>query len=270
MQALISRWNNSGWHIYISMLRNQILMDLRTRYTGTLLGLLWAVIGPLLWTGIFSFVIVFVFKVRLNIDATPWDYVLFILCGMVPWLAFQESLNNATSSIVANSNIVKNLPFPLEIFPISGILTSLVTFAVGLVLILTGLLFSGHVMGWSLFFLPLAIGIQVLFALGFGFFLASTNVFVRDTGYLLTYVLMMVLYISPIVYDAAMTPAILQKVILINPVYHFIDMYRAIFLRNQWPNLYGTLYLILFSLLNLVVGYRFFRRTKPYFADYLA
>lgn len=257
--------------VYLTMLFNQVQVDFRTRYLGTMLGFLWAILNPLLYTAIYSFVIVFVFRARLSPDSTPLDYVVFILSGLIPWLAFQEGVLYAMNSIVANSNIVKNLPFPLEIFPLSGAITSLVTLSVGLVLALVVLLLSGRPFSWVILTLPFLMLIQLYFTLGFGFFLASLSVFVRDVSQTFTYVMMLILYLSPVVYDISMLPLpILKTLSYFNPVYYFIAMYRDILYYNQPPQLAGILALIIFSSISLWFGLRFFRRTKPFFSDYLA
>jgi lipopolysaccharide transport system permease protein len=261
----------NNWRTYLTMLLNQVRMDVRARYLGTFLGLSWAALGPLLWTGIYAFVIVFVLKARLSENSTPLDYVVFILCGFTPWLAFQESIMNAANSIVSNSNVVKNLPFPIEIFPVSGALTSLIGWGVGMVLIIIGLLASGRPLGAPILFLPIAMLIQILFALGFGFLFASLSVFVRDVPFLLTYFFMITLYLSPVVYDISMMPNdLLKRISWFNPVYHFVAMYRDIFYNGRWPDAIGVAYLVVFSLAVFGFGFRFFRRTKNHFSDFLA
>lgn len=269
--TFLLRWIPSNRKQHLTMLLNQVQIDIRNRYLGTVLGFAWAVLNPILSTGIYSFVIVFVFRARLSADSTPLDYIVFILSGLIPWLAFQEGIFSATNSVVSNSNIVKNLPFPVEIFPLSGVLSSLFSLGVGLVLVFIGLLISGRPLGWPLLFLPVAIFLQIYFALGFGFFLASLSVFVRDVSQLLTYFFMLVLYMSPVMYDISMMPlSVLSTISLYNPVYHFIAMYRNIFYNNRLPDLAGCLYLFAISSVLLLAGYRFFRRTKAYFSDYLA
>lgn len=257
--------------VYLTMLFNQIQADIRNRYLGTKLGFFWAILNPILYTSIYSFVIVFVFRVRLNSDSTPLDYIVFILSGLIPWLAFQEGIISAMNSVVANSYIVKNLPFPLEIFPLSGLFTSVVSLSVGLGLAMVGLFLSGRPFGWALLLIPFLMFIQLYFMIGFGFFLASLSVFVRDVSQTVTYVMMVVLYVSPVVYDISMLPLpILKTLSYFNPVYYFIAMYRDILYFNQTPQLKGLIILIGFSTLTLWYGLRFFKRTKPYFSDYLA
>lgn len=256
---------------YITLLANQARIDIRNRYMGTMLGFLWAFLNPLLFTAIYSLVIVFVFRARLNAESTPLDYIVFLTSGLVPWLAFQEGINGAMNSIVANSNVVKNLPFPLEIFPLSGMLTSLVNLSVGMALVIAGMVVAGRPLGLPLLFLPLAMIIQIIFSLGFGFFLASLSVFIRDVSQLMSYIFMVTLYLSPVVYDISMVPLpILKRITWFNPIYHFISMYRSIFFDNRFPDLLGIVYLLVFSTLSFAFGYRFFRRTKAYFSDYLA
>lgn len=257
--------------MYLTMLFNQVQVDIRSRYTGTFLGFLWAILNPLLFSGIYSFVIVFVFRARLNAASSPTDYIIFILSGLLPWLAFQESIMNAANSVIANSNIVKNLPFPLEIFPLSSILAGMVNLIVGIVIIMVTILISGRPLGWPLLFLPIAMSIQILFTLGFAFLFASMSVFIRDISFLLTYVFMIALYVSPVVYDLSMLPLpILRQISWFNPVYHLVAIYRGIFYTNQMHDLNGIAYLVVFSFFVFIVGLRFFRRTKIYFSDYLA
>ena len=137
-------------------------------------------------------------------------------------------------------------------------------------LAMVGLFLSGRPFGWTILLLPVLILVQLYFMIGFGFFLASLSVFVRDVSQTITYVMMVVLYLSPVVYDITMLPLpILKTLSYFNPVYYFIAMYRDILYFNHLPQLKGMLILIGFSTFTSWYGLRFFKRTKAYFSDYL-
>jgi ABC-type polysaccharide/polyol phosphate export permease len=247
------------------MLINLFRMTLTDRFLGSALGMVWAVLAPLMLMGIFVFVFVFVFPSRLPGKAGALPFVIWLLSGYAPWLALSEGLSTATSSVVSNAGIVKNIAFKSELLPVVGSMLGLVPLAVGLVLIFVLQLGSGEGLSPTIVALPLVIVLQLVFVSGFGMFLAALNVFVRDTALALPSVLTILLFASPIFYPLSAYPPTAQIILTYNPFYVLAECYRAPILNGTLPPLWMLLYLTVISLAFFIGGLWWFRRLKSFF-----
>ena len=248
-----------------SMLRNLFRMSLADRFLGSSLGLAWAVLSPLMLMGIFVFVFTFVFPSRLAGKDGTLPFVMWLLSGYAPWLALSEGLSTATSSVVGNAGIVKNVAFKSELLPIVGSMLGLVPLGVGLTLIFLLQLVSGGGVSITIVVLPLVIALQLIFISGVGMFLAALNVFVRDTALALPSILTVLLFASPIFYALSSYPQPLQKILTYNPFFVLAECYRAPILTGTLPPFWMLLYLTVVSGGFFVGGLWWFRRLKSFF-----
>src|SRR5579863_7672387 len=178
----------------LGMLGNLFKLTLTDRYLGSTLGLVWAVLSPLMLMGIFTFVFTIVFPSRLPGKEGTLPYVIWLLSGYGPWLAISEGLSVATTSVVSNAGIVKNIAFKSEILPIVGALVGLVPLLVSFVVIFALQIAVGDFPRPALLWLPLSLALQIMFISGLGLYLAALNVFLRDTALVLPNVLTMLLF----------------------------------------------------------------------------
>lgn len=249
----------------LSMLINLFRMSLADRFLGSSLGLVWAVLSPLLLMGIFVFVFSFVFPSRLPGNDGTLPFVIWLISGYAPWLGLNEGLSAATNSVTGSAGIVKNIAFKSELLPIVGAMLGIVPLGVGLLIVFVLLFVSGEGVNWTVLFLPVVIGLQLAFVSGIGLFLGSLNVFVRDTSLALPSVLTMLLFASPIFYPLSAYPDALQPVVLLNPFYVIAECYRAPLLHGQLPPLWMIAYLTVLSAVLIVAGLWWFRRLKSFF-----
>lgn len=247
------------------MLISLFRMTLGDRFLGSSLGLMWAVLSPLLLMGIFIFVFTFVFPSRLPGRDGALPFVIWLISGYGPWLALSEGLSSATSSVTSSAGIVKNIAFKSELLPVVGSMLGLVPLTVGLVLVLLLKIISGEGLSWALLVLPVVILLQLLFVSGIGLFLAALNVFVRDTSLALPSVLTILLFASPIFYPLSAYPPVAQAVLIFNPFYVLAECYRAPILSGSLPPLWMIVYLALVSCALVVSGLWWFRRLKSFF-----
>jgi len=126
--------------------------DIKGRYSGTVFGLLWTLIYPVLFLGMYALIYIMIFKVRLG-EMTTFDYVLLIFSGQIPFFGFAEALGSGVSSVVANKNLIKNTLFPIELIPVKAVLSSSVTMLVGLFLLL-GILWGKGMFHYTQLFIP--------------------------------------------------------------------------------------------------------------------
>lgn len=240
-------------------------MMLRDRFLGSALGVLWAVLNPILMLGIFTFVFAFVFQARLPGAERSLTYVIWLLSGYGPWLAITESLATGTISVTANAGLVKNLPLKTELLPIAGCLMGFVPLAVSMVF-LGGLMMVDDVeVTWRWLWVVPAMAIQFLLCAGLALFLSAINVFVRDTALVLPNVLTIVLFASPIFYPVDAFPAALRPLVSLNPLFVLSEAYRGPIVRGASPRPLGLLYVACLALVLAWLGLAFFRRLKGYF-----
>jgi ABC-type polysaccharide/polyol phosphate export permease len=247
------------------MLVNLFRMALGDRFLGSALGLIWAVLSPLMLMGIFCFVFTFVFPNRLPGRDGTLSYVIWLISGYAPWLGINEGLSSATSSVTGSAGIIRNIAFKSELLPVVGSLLGLVPLAVGLLLIFALQLGSGQGMGPTIVALPLVIALQLLFVSGLGLFLGALNVFVRDIALALPNMLTILLFASPIFYPISSYPASARALLVYNPFYVLAECYRAPILFGAFPPLWMLIYLTVLVALLLLAGLWWFRRLKSFF-----
>jgi lipopolysaccharide transport system permease protein len=249
----------------LGMLLNLFRMSLIDRFLGSALGLLWAILGPLMLMGIFCFVFTFVFPGRLPGRVGSLPYLIWLISGYGPWLALSDGLSSATSSVVGNAGIVKNIAFKSELLPMVGSLLGLVPLVVSFALILVLQILSGELPSIAWLSLPFVIVLQFVFVSGLGLFLGALNVFVRDTALVLPSLLTLILFASPIFYPLSAYPVWAQKVLVFNPFYVMAEGYREPILNGSLPPLWMAVYFAAVSGVVFVGGLWWFRRLKSFF-----
>jgi lipopolysaccharide transport system permease protein len=247
------------------MLTSLFRMTLADRFLGSALGLVWAVLSPLMLLGIFVFVFTYVFPGRLPGKEGTLPFVIWLVSGYGSWLAFSEGLNAATTSVVGAAGIVKNIAFKSELLPIVGALLGLVPLFVSFGVMTLLLALARQAPTPALVVIPWVIAIQVVFVSGIGLFLAALNVFVRDTALVLPNVLTALLFASPIFFSLAAYPERLRPLLIYNPFYVLTECYRQPILNGQLPPLWMGVYLVVVSALVFVGGLWWFRRLKSFF-----
>ncbi len=242
------------------------LRDLQSRYAGTLGGSLWAFTHPLSIVVIFYFVFAVGFKAQ-GPNGTP--FILWFVCGLVPWFFFSETLKNITDSIYSNAHLVKKTVFPTEILPFVHLISGLFPHAIFL-LIVVGML--------SFFKVPFLVDrlLVVYFMIcncalliGLGWMLSALQVFYRDISQGLTIILNLFFWMTPIVWPLDIMPAKFRSLMFYNPMYYIIDGYRGLLIFNSviWPSVWATVYFWSVTAIAILVGNYVFRRLKPEFSD---
>jgi ABC-type polysaccharide/polyol phosphate export permease len=241
--------------------------DLKGRYVGSLMGLFWAVLHPLALLLCYTFVFSIIFEIRVSSLKTD-NFALFLFTGILPWLYFQDTVLRCCNSVVENSNLIRRTLFPSEILPISIALSNVVTHILGLVILLIVLALTG-LLDWTLIFLPAYLGLLILLSLGLGWLVAALQVFLRDTSQVVTVLMIMWFWFTPIFYTADLVPEGFRPLLLINPLAYVVEGYRYSLLEGQSPDPSHLLILLAFAGLAFLVGGYVFRNTKREFIDVL-
>ena len=256
-----------------SLLWQMSSRNVQVRYRGSVLGLVWSFVQPLMMLCVYTFVFSIVFKAKWGVDAAAQGgkgaFAVIMFCGMSMYNLFSEATNLSCICVTGNSNLVKKVIFPLEILPFSQVLA---TFAVGMAWFL--LLFVGAwqilgFVGWTMLLLPVVLAPLVLFTLGVSYFVAALGVFVRDTQYVMGVILQVLFFATPIFYPISAVPENLRWILEYNPLTVFIEQARNVFLYGLMPDWKFLGIAALVSCAVLQMGYFFFVRTKKGFADVL-
>ena len=244
-----------------------VVRDLRSRYVGSLMGLFWAVIHPFALLLSYTFVFSIVLQLRLATGPTD-NFALFLFCGLLPWLYFQDTLLRSCTSVVDQRNLVQRTLFPSEILPITMALSNLVTYLLGTVILLLVLVYLG-LLGRAAMLLPLTLLPLVLLSVGLGWLVAALQVFLRDTVQILTVVLTLGFWFTPVFYQIEMVPELLRGLIRVNPLTHVVEINRSLLLENSVPGVESWGILAGYSAVAILVGGVVFRATKREFVDVL-
>lgn len=240
--------------------------DIKGRYAGTVLGLAWTALYPLVFLALYAVVYTMIFRIRLGSGATM-EYVLVIFAGLVPFLGFAEALGKGVGSVVSNKSLIKNTLFPVDLLPVKAVLSSSVTMLIGLCLLL-GVLWGRGEFRASQLLVPLVVVMQLVFTIGVIWILAALNVFLRDLGLMVSVLILFLMLVSPIAYTVDMVPEELRPFMYLNPLYFLIELYRACLLNGAIPlpsmAVFATVGLSVFW-----AGHHVFSRLKDVFIEYV-
>ena len=252
------------------MLKMMTIRELKASYVGSAFGVSWAVLNPLVQLAIYGIIFGTFFKSVPDAKYGTDSFFLFLLCGLVPWQFFSETVAKASGAISQNSMLVKKaVGFPVEVLPLVTVFSNLIGHFISIALLLAAvLLFSGKLtVTTPLIFLYLFF--IMLFSVGLGWILSGLNVFLKDIQQIIGLALMGLFFFTPIVYPASIVPAPVLTFLKLNPIYHMVEGYRLALLAGV-PLPWGDfLYMAVFSFITLVLGGIFFRRLKPWFAEFM-
>lgn len=241
--------------------------DLLARYKGSVLGILWALLTPVVMIAIFTFIFAGVFGARFGPNHTNWDYALYLFCGLVPWTAFQDTVQLSANAIVSRANLVKRVVFPLETLPVAQAFSSLGNQLFATVALLLAAAIARHRVPVTVLWFPLVLIPQLLLTLGAAWLIASLGVFLRDIVQGVSLLLMAWMYLTPIIYPESMVPERFQRFINLNPFTPLVRSYRRIFLDGLAPDWRGLAYFTAVAIVVFIFGYWWFARTRKNFAD---
>ncbi len=245
--------------------------DVVGRYKGSVLGLVWSFVNPIVLLTIYTLMFSVVFKARWGVGEpeSRSQFAILLFVGMIVHSLFSEALIRAPSLVLANVSYVKKIVFPLEILPIVAIGASLFHSAISLVVLCAALLLVNGMIPWQGIFLPMVLLPLVLLSLGIAWGLASLGVFLRDVAQPIGLFMTVLLFASPVFYPISALPPALQPWLLLNPLTFIIEQSRAVLIQGQLPNFFG---LLIYSIVSVMVawgGYVWFQKTRKGFANVL-
>jgi lipopolysaccharide transport system permease protein len=242
------------------LLGELIKRDFRARFTGSTLGLAWAVLQPLSLVALYWFV----FSFMIPRVAEPGDrYIDFLIAGLLPWLGISEGLMRSTTAIIDNAQIVRKLPLRSELLVFVPNVTAVIFQAIGMTLFVGFLIVREGVPG-RLWLLPVAFLLQLMMQVGLGLLLAAIYVFFRDLTQILGFALSILFYLSPILYRPVGRFA---SIFEWNPMTPLLGLFRGALLPVALPPAHSIVFLLVVVAGMLAAGLAFFRRARPGLVD---
>lgn len=244
--------------------------EIGDRYAGQVFGVLWAIGHPLIQMAVYVLIFAFVFKVRMpRSPDMPLDYTTYLLSGLIPWLAFMESMTKSTTAIMSNAKLVKQVVFPIEILPVKGCLASLFTLSIFEAALIIYMLVTNGGLSPMLLMLPVLMFLQLLCMMGVGYIFSAVGAYFRDLKDIVQVFCITGLYVMPIFYLPSMVPGVFRPVLYLNPFSYMVWCYQDCCYFGRFEHPYAWAVFGGGSLLCFYAGYRIFRKLKPFFGNIL-
>jgi lipopolysaccharide transport system permease protein len=240
------------------------------RFRGSVLGVAWAVLIPLLTALIYTFVFSTVFRARWpGVADGPFDFAIIFLTGIVVHTIFAEAVARAPALVVGNANYVKKVIFPLEILPIVSVLTALTNASIGIAIVVFGNLILNGELHITIITLPLIVAPYLVFIIALVLFFAAVGVYLRDLSQVVALLITITMFLTPIFFPIESVPPRFQTLIWLNPLTFIVQQVRGVVIFGQWPNFLGLMIYTVASLASLALAFWLFQRLRNGFADVL-
>lgn len=252
------------WH-YRELFQVLAWRDVSVRYKQTVIGVVWAVIRPLLTMIVFT--VIFGRIARLPTEGNA-PYALMVFSGMLPWTFFSTALGDASASLISNANLISKVYFPRLIVPAATIVVAFIDFLISFAILIAMMAWYRFLPGWQIVLLPAFVIVAILAALGPALWITAANVKYRDFRYVVPFVVQFGLYISPVGFSSKVVPDAWRLLYSLNPMVGVIDGFRWCILGGEsniyWPGFGLSLFGVGFF---LWLGIRQFRKVEKTFAD---
>jgi len=261
-ELILSLWRNRG--LTYSLAYREIV----GRYKGSVLGMLWTLINPILMLSVYTFVFSVVFKARwAGGSDSKVEFALILYIGLMIFNLFAECVTSAPNLIVSNANYVKKVIFPLEILPWVTLFGAMFHFVVSLGVWLIAYVILVGYPSWKIIYMPIVITPYILLIVGICWFLASISVYMRDLGQVIGLVVTVIMFMSPIFFPISSIPENFRPFMYANPLTVVIEMSRNILLWGVSPDSTLLFKSTLISLVVFYAGFLWFQVTRKGFAD---
>ena len=261
-----SRWPHLDvrelWH-FRELLARLAWRDIAVRYKQTSVGVAWAILQPFLTMVVFTFV----FGRFANFPSKDVPYPIFVYSALLPWTYFASSVALASSSLVSNRGLVTKVYFPRILLPLAGVSVPIVDFLLALIVLFGMMAWFSVWPSFALLLAPLFLAMAFVAAFGVALCLSALNVRYRDVPYAIPFLLQIWLYLSGVVYAISALPERWQWVLALNPMTTVISGFQWGVLGTEPPDLGQSLVGVVATVIFLVIGLWYFRRSEPRFAD---
>ena len=251
-----------NWRIFA----RTTVSEIRSRYAGSVLGLFWMVLAPLLLLSIYSVIYLAVFRVRPS-DMSSEHYVLYVLSGLLPFLAWSDGVTAGSASLTANRDILLSTVFPAELVPLRSVVASQPPSVIGLGLCMVAAASLG-LASPALLAVPVVWILLLLFIVGVSWVLALATLLVKDVTQALGFINMVLLVASPIAYAVSAAPDSLRPWLRLNPLAHYIEALHDCIVYGRWPGARQWLIMAAVAAVSFTAGAWLFSRARRALFDY--
>ena len=248
-----------NWFLFVELTKR----DFKLKYKGTVLGMFWSILSPLLQL----LVMRLVFKEMFGRDTLY--YTTYLFSGLIVFNYYTESTRGSITALSMNRSIILKIRVPKYLFLLSRNVSSLINFLIIIPVYLVFVAVDGVRFQWGFFMLLYPVLLLPVFCIGVGLILSAMEVFFNDTTHLYNIFIILLRYISAIFYDVNRFSPNVQRYFLLNPVYAFIKYFRIIVIENQIPSFEFHLLLLLYAVLALVIGGWIYKKNNRRFAFYI-
>jgi len=265
--SLVRQWIAAPISNY-RLFHNFTRQDFFAQFSASIGGFLWLFLTPVVHIIIYSFVFSYIFQMRAPEGFGETRFVIFMVIGYLPWFAFADAMGKSTGLLLEKAPLITKVMFPVQIIPVVGTVVPYLTHSIGFGVLLIYLALEGH-LSWSWLWLPLVFFLQFLFTMGLVAILAAVCVFLRDLQQLVSLLVMIWFFLTPIIYPISLIEdEAIRALFLLNPMHSFINLYREIILLSE-VSLINLQIILPVSLLSYCFGGWLFMRIKHAFGDVL-
>ncbi|HEX8924040.1 MAG TPA: ABC transporter permease [Patescibacteria group bacterium] len=254
----IIKWRELLWQM--------VGREVKARYKQSILGYFWVILNPLAQMLVMSFAFSVILKIPTN-SAAHIPYSVFLFVALLPWTLFANSLASACSALVGSASLITKIYFPRTILVIATIVAKIIDFLFSLSILILYMIAYRIPISWNILWVIPIFFIQQIFTLGLSLFFAASNLLYRDIQYLLSLILTLWLYLTPVIYPADIVPERLRFIYQLNPMAVIINAYRQVILGNGIPKYSSLAIALIVSLLSLIIGLAYFKSREKIFAD---
>lgn len=254
----IYKWRELLWQM--------VGREVKARYKQSILGYFWVILNPLAQMLVMSFAFSIIMRIP-TYSSGHIPYSIFLFVALLPWTLFSNSLGSASASLVGAGSLITKIYFPRTILVISTIIAKIIDFLFANSILVIYMIFYHMPININILWIIPIFFIQQIFTLGLSLFFSAANLLYRDVQYLLSMILLLWMYLTPVIYSADMIPAKYKILFQLNPLAVIINAYRQVILAGGPPKYSSLIIAFIVSLITLLIGLKYFKSREKIFAD---
>ena len=255
-------------HLYLTI--EMAKQEIFGRFAGQIFGGLWAIGHPLFLMLLYIFIFVGVFKQKLGgTIEMPRDFTTYLLAGLIPWLAVQESMSKSVSVIISHANLVKQVVFPIEVLPVKSVIAATFTQLVALSMLLCYSIVASKSVPWTYGLLPIVLLMQIMMMVGIAYVLASVGTYFRDLKDVVQIFSTAGVFVIPAFYLPSQVPEIFRPLLYLNPFSHMVWVYQDVLYFGRIEHSSSWAIFFVLSCSSFILGFCLFRKLKVMFGNVL-
>jgi lipopolysaccharide transport system permease protein len=243
--------------------------DFVERYSGSVLGLVWAFIWPIVTMAVYIVIFSKIMGAKLPGNHYTYGYGTYLISGLTPWLAFSQTIGRISTIFVDKKDLITKVNISLPTFPFFVVLSESITFGITMGIYVVFLFATDVGLHQTIILLPIVYLAQQILAYSLGFFIAVLQVFIRDLKEVIGIVIFVWFWLNPIVYVTEILPDWVQNLLIFNPSYWFISAFHDIFVFHRAPNFSYLIALVITGHVILAFGYFLFKKLEKDLRDFL-